>query len=156
MENERSLTERFAAIESKLADSKVLLELGKANELPFFIFDYDPSNGGYEKSDDFETQFLVICTYLQNAENALTMAHVHAIELEEMYRNSYINRSLSELKYKLGIGQSNNYGNNNNGTNFSNHFNQNSNNSNNFVAGSNVENGGEISGGDRLTLEDFE
>ena len=42
MENERSLTERFAAIESKLADSKVLLELGKANELPFFIFDYDP------------------------------------------------------------------------------------------------------------------
>ena len=30
MENERSLTERFAAIESKLADSKVLLELGKA------------------------------------------------------------------------------------------------------------------------------
>lgn len=42
MENERSLTERFVAIESKLVDSKVLLELGKANELPFFIFDYDP------------------------------------------------------------------------------------------------------------------
>ena len=39
MENERSLTERFAAIESKLADSKVLLELGKANELPFFILE---------------------------------------------------------------------------------------------------------------------
>ena len=121
-----------------------------------FIFDYDPSNGGYEKSENFETQFLVICTYLQNAENALTMAHVHAIELEEMYRNSYVNRSLSELNYKLGIsGQSNNYGNNNSGTNFSNHFNQ-SNSSNNFVAGSNVENGGEISGGDRLTLEDFD
>ena len=34
MENERSLTERFAAIESKLADSKVLLELGIMGYLP--------------------------------------------------------------------------------------------------------------------------
>ena len=47
MENERSLTERFAAIESKLADSKVLLELGKANELPFFIFAQFPSGVWY-------------------------------------------------------------------------------------------------------------
>lgn len=42
MDNERSLLERFSAIESKLSDAHVLLDLGKANELPFFIFDYDP------------------------------------------------------------------------------------------------------------------
>lgn len=42
MDNERPLLERFSAIESKLSDAHVLLDLGKANELPFFIFDYDP------------------------------------------------------------------------------------------------------------------
>lgn len=42
MENERSLTTRFVEIEKLLADAHVLLEKGKANELPFFIFDYDP------------------------------------------------------------------------------------------------------------------
>ena len=39
MDNERPLLERFSAIESKLSDAHVLLDLGKANELPFFIFD---------------------------------------------------------------------------------------------------------------------
>lgn len=42
MDNERPLLERFSAIESKLSDAHVLLDLGKANELPLFIFDYDP------------------------------------------------------------------------------------------------------------------
>lgn len=42
MENERTLTERFVQIEKKLADAHTLLDAGKANELPFFIFDYDP------------------------------------------------------------------------------------------------------------------
>lgn len=44
MDNERPLLERFSAIESKLSDAHVLLDLGKANELPFFIFDYDPKH----------------------------------------------------------------------------------------------------------------
>jgi len=44
MENERPLNERFVALEEKMADAHVLLDLGKANELPFFIFDYDPVN----------------------------------------------------------------------------------------------------------------
>ena len=44
MDNERPLIERFAEIEKKLSDAHVLLDLGKANELPFFIFDYDPKN----------------------------------------------------------------------------------------------------------------
>lgn len=42
MANERPINERFLEIERKLADAHILLELGKANELPFFIFDYDP------------------------------------------------------------------------------------------------------------------
>jgi len=44
MDNERSLIERFSLIETKLSDAQLLLNLGKANELPFFIFDYDPKN----------------------------------------------------------------------------------------------------------------
>ena len=44
MENERSLTTRFVEIEKQLADARILLEKGKANELPFFIFDYDPKD----------------------------------------------------------------------------------------------------------------
>ena len=42
MENERPLNERFIELESRMSDAHVLLDLGKANELPFFIFDYDP------------------------------------------------------------------------------------------------------------------
>ena len=41
MDNERSLIERFSLIETKLSDAQLLLNLGKANELPFFIFDLD-------------------------------------------------------------------------------------------------------------------
>lgn len=44
MENERSLIERFSSMEQKLSDASVLLRLGKANELNFFIFDYDPKD----------------------------------------------------------------------------------------------------------------
>ena len=44
MENERLLTTRFVEIEKQLSDAHVLLEKGKANELPFFIFDYDPKD----------------------------------------------------------------------------------------------------------------
>ena len=44
MENERSLTTRFVEIEKQLSDARILLEKGKANELPFFIFDYDPKD----------------------------------------------------------------------------------------------------------------
>lgn len=41
MKNERSLNERFASLEKKMIDAHVLLDAGKANELSFFIFDYD-------------------------------------------------------------------------------------------------------------------
>lgn len=41
---ERSLNERFMAIEEKMSSAKRLLDLGKANELNFFIFDYDPKD----------------------------------------------------------------------------------------------------------------
>ena len=41
---ERSLNERFLAIEEKMSSAKRLLDLGKANELNFFIFDYDPKD----------------------------------------------------------------------------------------------------------------
>ena len=44
MENERPLNERFIELESRMSDAHVLLDLGKANELPFFIFDYDPAD----------------------------------------------------------------------------------------------------------------
>ena len=44
MENERSLNERFLALESDMSDASVLLDKGKANEIPFFIFDYDPKD----------------------------------------------------------------------------------------------------------------
>jgi hypothetical protein len=44
MENERSLNDRFLSIEKKMSDASVLLKLGKANELNFFIFDYDPKD----------------------------------------------------------------------------------------------------------------
>ena len=44
MENERSLINRFASMEQKLSDASVLLSLGKANELNFFIFDYSPKD----------------------------------------------------------------------------------------------------------------
>ncbi|MDY6090559.1 MAG: DUF1788 domain-containing protein [Bdellovibrionota bacterium] len=42
MPKERSLNERFASLERKMSDSHILLDSGKANELNFFIFDYDP------------------------------------------------------------------------------------------------------------------
>ncbi len=44
MERERKLIERFLSMEEKLADASVLLNLGKANELNFFIFDYNPKD----------------------------------------------------------------------------------------------------------------
>lgn len=44
MEKERSLNERFSALENDMADASVLLDKGKANEIPFFIFDYDPKD----------------------------------------------------------------------------------------------------------------
>lgn len=44
MENERSLNERFLALENDMSDASVLLNKGKANEIPFFIFDYDPKD----------------------------------------------------------------------------------------------------------------
>lgn len=44
MQNERSLNERFLSMEKKMSDASVLLRLGKANELNFFIFDYDPKD----------------------------------------------------------------------------------------------------------------
>lgn len=44
MENERSLIDRFQVVENKLSDASILLQLGKANELNFFIFDYDPKD----------------------------------------------------------------------------------------------------------------
>ena len=44
MENERSLNDRFLSVEKKMSDASVLLKLGKANELNFFIFDYDPKD----------------------------------------------------------------------------------------------------------------
>ena len=44
MENERPLLIRFIEIENQLSDAHILLEKGKANELPFFIFDYDPKD----------------------------------------------------------------------------------------------------------------
>ena len=39
---ERPINERFLSIEKKMNSAKTLLDLGKANELNFFIFDYDP------------------------------------------------------------------------------------------------------------------
>lgn len=44
MEKERSLNERFLALENDMSDASVLLDKGKANEIPFFIFDYDPKD----------------------------------------------------------------------------------------------------------------
>jgi hypothetical protein len=44
MQNERSLNERFLSMEKKMSDASALLRLGKANELNFFIFDYDPKD----------------------------------------------------------------------------------------------------------------
>ena len=44
MARERSLNERFASLEQRMADAKTLLDAGKANELSFFIFDYDPKH----------------------------------------------------------------------------------------------------------------
>lgn len=115
-----------------------------------YIMDYDPKNGNYEKSADIQTQFLTILAYLNNVESALTMSIAHSIEYEELYRQNYISKSLSELKNKLGITGNNNrnYNNNNNYFNDSNNFG-----SNNFTPSNNIINGGEISGGDRLTLD---
>lgn len=44
MEKERSINERFTMLEYDLSDASVLLDKGKANEIPFFIFDYDPKD----------------------------------------------------------------------------------------------------------------
>lgn len=44
MQNERPLNERFLCLEADMANASVLLEKGKANEIPFFIFDYDPKD----------------------------------------------------------------------------------------------------------------
>lgn len=44
MLNERPLNERFINLENRMSDAHVLLDLGKANELPFFIFDYNPKD----------------------------------------------------------------------------------------------------------------
>jgi hypothetical protein len=44
MQNERPLNERFLDLERDMADASILLEKGKANEIPFFIFDYDPKD----------------------------------------------------------------------------------------------------------------
>lgn len=44
MEKERKLTDRFLDLERDMSSASVLLEKGKANEIPFFIFDYDPKD----------------------------------------------------------------------------------------------------------------
>lgn len=44
MAKERSINQRFLDLERDMSDTSVLLEKGKANEIPFFIFDYDPKD----------------------------------------------------------------------------------------------------------------
>ena len=125
-----------------------------------YIMDYDYKTGNYERSEPIETQFLIFCKYFEQVFNSLTMSIAHSITMEELYLNNTIKQSLYQHKEKLGI--SNSYYQNNNSNNNSSDFFSGNNNSNNnldfslpnFEPGSNVQNGGLISG-ERLNLDEF-
>lgn len=133
--------------------------LGKAS----YIKAYDNKTGMYEKSDEFETQFMIFIKYLEQSLEALTMAKVHAQALHDMYSKDIVKDSLYEIKQKLGISSntSNNYRNNNsNGFYQNNNFKENGSpsfdsgaGSPNMISDKSIINGGIIMG-DRLNLDD--
>lgn len=120
-----------------------------------YLINYNPATGDYQESNKLEIEFLIFGKYLDNVVNALTMCIPHVVAMDSLYRNSYINKSLSEIKNKLGI--QNNYGNNSyqNGGNINNNFSFPSSTTPNFELGSNITNGGTIESGERLNLDDL-
>lgn len=140
-------------IESGIAGSELTYIFNKSS----FIKKYDPKSGYFEKSQEYEAQFMIFGKFFENAIDALTMAYTHAQAMHDMYLNDSIKDSLYQLKQKAGITSGNyNKGGNNNysNSNFS------GGNVSNFPSlsapsfdESNVVNGGIISS-DRLNLDD--
>ena len=80
-----------------------------------FIKNYSAKDGSYDKSEPYESQFMLFGKWLEKSIDAMMMAYTHALNKANSYLNEVvIKESLYQLKQKAGI-TSGGYQNNNGG-----------------------------------------